>query len=67
MTPNKPDIPLAGRYTTAQAVRLLELPYTTFRHYVLTGRIRQGGIGSNGRAYYTGRDLINGWANYWKV
>ncbi len=62
MITDMPHVALEGRYSVTEASALLGIDRKTLRVHTLANRIKFGIRRSNGRKFYTGRELLR----YWK-
>lgn len=61
MKAEEPNISATGRYSTAQASRLLGIHRTTLSRYADSGIIKFGLRSISGRRFYLGSELIKLW------
>lgn len=66
MTTERPRVSPAGRYTQAQAARLLGVDRRTVMRWRDSGHIRSLDLQgcSSGRVYYKGSEILKAWANH---
>lgn len=61
MTNERPDVHADGRYSINEVTALLGISRSTLRRYTDKGIVKCGRRRSNGRPFYTGRDIIQLW------
>ena len=61
MVSMQPTLNINGRYTAKEASEALGVHRNSLRNYEKAGLIRSGIHRSNGRKFYTGREIIRFW------
>jgi len=61
MTNNRPDVHTEGRYSINEVTAMLGINRSTLRRYTDKGLIRCGRWRTNGRPFYTGKEIMRLW------
>lgn len=61
MTATPPEVNLQGRYSSVETVAILKISRPTLRTYAKKGLIKYGVHRSNGRKFFTGKEIIRLW------
>lgn len=61
MTNERPNVALDGRYSINEVTAMLGINRSTLRRYTDKGLIRCGRWRTNGRPFYTGKEIMRLW------
>lgn len=61
MTNVKPDVAPNGRYSQAEAARLLGASRKTLYRWQKDGRLRPAGVRPSGRCFFSGSEILRAW------
>ncbi len=61
MNSSKPDVHAEGRYSINEVAAMLGINRSTLRRYTNNGLIKCGRWRTNGRPFYTGREILRLW------